>query len=124
MSWAPGGVGGGGGRRTTPRREPSETRKVRLECPSPIGRVVTSPRVSPRTSRKVASLALVSGVQSQRIGACSLPGEAGRALLDERGQRLGHVRGPGEQCLAAVLQLERRGIRRDLLVALDRALGQ
>src|SRR6266699_811347 len=123
MSWAPGGVGGGGGRRTTTWREPSETRKVRLECPSPIGRVVTSPRVSPRTSRKTASFALVSGVQSQRIGARSLPGEAGRALLLERGQRLGHVRGPGEQRLATVLQLQRRGERRDLLVALDRALG-
>src|SRR6266702_1795950 len=124
MSWAPGGVGGGGGRRTTTRFEPSETRKVKLECPSPIGRVVTSPRVSPRTSRNAASFALVSGVQSQRIGACSLPGEAGRALLLERGQRLGHVRGPGEQRLATVLQLQRRGERRDLLVALDRAVGQ
>src|SRR6516225_11764096 len=123
MSWAPGGVGGGGGRRTTTRREPLETRKVKLECPSPIGWVVTSPHVSPRASRKVASLALVSGVQSQRIGACSPPGEAGRALVLECGQRLGHVRGPGEQRLAAVLQLQRRGVRRDLLVALDRALG-
>src|SRR5438876_1319715 len=123
MSWAPGGVGGGGGRRTTTWRAPSETRKVRLECPSPIGRVVTSPRVSPRTSRKVASFALVSGVQSQRIGACSPPGEAGRALLLERGQCLWHVRSLGEQRLATVLQLQRRGIRRDLLVALDRALG-
>src|SRR6266566_2435577 len=123
MSWAPGGVGGGGGRRTTTWREPSETRKVRLECPSPIGWVVTSPRVSPRTSRNAASFALVSGVQSQRIGARSLPGEAGRAVLLERGQRLWHVRALGEQRLAAVLQLQRRGIRRDLLVALDRALG-
>ena len=35
-SWAPGGSGGGGGRRTTTRECPSDTRNVRLECPSPM----------------------------------------------------------------------------------------
>src|SRR5271163_420219 len=35
-SWAPGGSGGGGGRRTTIFECPSDTRNVRLECPSPM----------------------------------------------------------------------------------------
>ena len=51
-SWAPGGSGGGGGRRTTTCECPSDTRNVRLECPSPMARAVTAGPHSPRSARK------------------------------------------------------------------------
>src|ERR1700689_3564504 len=67
------------------------------------------------------SVAVIVGLL---LGRRSASGENGRALLLEGGQRLGHVLRPGQQCLAAVLQFNRRRVGGGLQVGLERALGE